>query len=339
MRWQAVSLSLATLGGVAAALSVRAGCQAIATRREDAALPGRGELIDIGGRRLHVLRDGDQPSGPTVVFLSGMAAPLEFWAWIQPEVAATARTISYDRAGIGRSDAVRGVRTARLATEDLTALLTALDDPGPYVLVGHSYGGLLARHFAHTSPGRVAGMVLVDASHPDQLRRSAMQRLGLPATRSLMRGNEVAARFGLERLLAGQEWGREWAGLPEWAREVVGARMRRAATWRAGNAELRGWVNHVNDEVRDTGRPLDCPLVVLTAGETEQADPVHRVLQRELAGLSRTGTQSTVDKAGHMSLLADNRHATEVVKAVLRVLGAVTAAGRDSREVRLEAGA
>jgi pimeloyl-ACP methyl ester carboxylesterase len=130
--------------------------------------PGR--LVDIGGGRslfAHCTGHGE----PTILLDAGFGATTFSWRAVQPRLARTARTCSYDRAGFGSSVGTPGIRDARDELADLEALLPALHARPPYVLVGHSYGGLLGRLYAAAHPGDVAGMVQVDAKPRDVIRR------------------------------------------------------------------------------------------------------------------------------------------------------------------------
>jgi pimeloyl-ACP methyl ester carboxylesterase len=129
--------------------------------------------FDIGGRQLHLSVRGN--GSPTIVIEAGMGEPpIESGSWtrVVDELSRSNRVVLYDRAGLGKSDpAAKLPRTSGDIAADLDALLAKAAIPGPYLLVGHSYGGLHLRMFASRFPGKVAGMVLVDASHPDQDRR------------------------------------------------------------------------------------------------------------------------------------------------------------------------
>ncbi len=130
-------------------------------------------LVDIGGRKLLMAVRGS--GSPTIVIEAGMGEPpIESGSWnaVVEELSKSNRVVLYDRAGLGRSDpAPKLPRTSAEVAADLDALLAKAAIPGPYLLVGHSYGGLHLRMFASRFPDKVAGMVLVDASHPEQERR------------------------------------------------------------------------------------------------------------------------------------------------------------------------
>lgn len=124
------------------------------------------EMIDVGGRHLALTCSGE--GSPTVILETGLGAESSEWASIQQDLSAVTRVCRYDRANRGASDPAPGPRTALDMVEDLHTLLRAADIEGPYVLVGHSFGGLLVRLFAYSNAPETAGVVLVDAMHQDQ---------------------------------------------------------------------------------------------------------------------------------------------------------------------------
>jgi pimeloyl-ACP methyl ester carboxylesterase len=125
-------------------------------------IPGR--LIDIGGRRLHLRVEGDAP-GPAIVFEAGFGGSSVLWSLVQRDVAKFARTCSYDRAGYGFSDFGPLPRSGAQLAAELHLALVHAGLPPPYILVAHSYGGLISRLFGWRHPRDVAGLVLVDALH------------------------------------------------------------------------------------------------------------------------------------------------------------------------------
>lgn len=130
-----------------------------------------GSLVDVGGHRLRIERFGK--GSPTVVFEAGLAQPRTTWGRVPNDVAAFAQAVIYDRANLGESDEVSDRRTSRETVAELHAMLKATGVEAPYVLVGHSFGGLNARLFASQFPDEVAGIVLLDASHEDEYKRLA----------------------------------------------------------------------------------------------------------------------------------------------------------------------
>ena len=139
-----------------------------------------GSIVDVGEHNLYF--DCVGAGSPTVVLEAGAGGSTRSWQYVRPELAKTTRTCSYDRAGLGGSGEIPGVHDAADEIRDLERLLDRADIGPPYVLVGHSYGGLLVRMFAGAHRDDVA-VVLVDASHPDQSSRflAALPR-GRPLT-------------------------------------------------------------------------------------------------------------------------------------------------------------
>ena len=156
--------------GIASVLAVAAAAgtayQAIASARDYRAFPPPGRLVDVGGHRLHIFCTGEaQPSLATVILEAGTAFSVPAWQLVQPAVAATTRVCSYDRAGNGWSEAGPLPRDARQIANELHALLGREGISPPYVLVGHSFGGMYARAYTGAHPAEVAGMVLVEILH------------------------------------------------------------------------------------------------------------------------------------------------------------------------------
>ncbi len=134
-------------------------------------------MIEVGGgRQLYLACEGS--GGPTVVMEAGGAGHSGTWQSVQPAVAEFARVCVYDRAGTGRSSSLPSHPSIQAIAEDLHALLAAADIGPPYVLVGHSIGGVIVRQFATQYPNAVVGMVLVDSSQGDQ--RARLQEVVTP---------------------------------------------------------------------------------------------------------------------------------------------------------------
>jgi pimeloyl-ACP methyl ester carboxylesterase len=130
---------------------------------------GGGELVDVGERRLYVECIGS--GSPVVMLEAGLGLTSQSWTSVQLDLGRTTRTCAYDRAGLGDSDAMPGVHDAGDEIRDLERLLERGRIEPPYVLVGHSYGGLLARLYARAHPDQMAGVVFVDAMGRDATRR------------------------------------------------------------------------------------------------------------------------------------------------------------------------
>jgi pimeloyl-ACP methyl ester carboxylesterase len=140
-------------------------CQVIGTYRDGSRYPPPGRLIDLGTHRLHIVESGGT-TGPTVLLEAGLMSTVLSWSELQQELSRDFRVVSYDRAGLGWSDPGPTPRTAGRIVEELHLLLSKAAISGPYILVGHSFGGLTMPVFATRFPGEVAGMVLVDPVAP-----------------------------------------------------------------------------------------------------------------------------------------------------------------------------
>ena len=158
--------------------------------------PGR--MVDVGGRALHVHATGT--GGPVVVLEAGIAASSVSWSLVQEKLTPLTTVVSYDRAGFGWSDA-GPVCTARDAALDLILMLACAGYPGPYVLVGHSYGGLIVRICQQEFPELVAGLVLVDPVVRGEWREmSEEKRRILQRGAMLSRRGALLARLGIVRI-------------------------------------------------------------------------------------------------------------------------------------------
>ncbi|HZJ23798.1 MAG TPA: alpha/beta fold hydrolase [Anaerolineales bacterium] len=159
------------------------------------AYPPPGELVDVGGYRLHINCTGT--GSPTVIIVSGLGDWLTSWGGVvQPEAAKTTRVCTYDRAGLGWSEAAPLPSDAAQFAKELYTLLQNANIPGPYVMVGHSLGGFIVRVFAHDYASEVAGVVLIDSMNPKQVNQSLSNSLA-----RMFSFQTVLARFGVARLL------------------------------------------------------------------------------------------------------------------------------------------
>ena len=170
--------------------------QSLASRRYLQGNSPPGILTNVGEHMLHLFCVGE--GRPTVVFDTGLGLSLQTWRRVQPQIGELTRACSYDRAGYGWSDAGPEPRTSARIVSELSMLLENADVSSPYILVGHSFGGLNVRLFARSFPERVAGLVLVDGSHEGQLE--VLPELPA-ATRFLTRLAPVLTRIGVPRLM------------------------------------------------------------------------------------------------------------------------------------------
>jgi pimeloyl-ACP methyl ester carboxylesterase len=179
----------------------------VGAARDGDAYPAPGRLVLAGDHRLHVFCEGG--AGPTVVIEQGAGELSRFWRPVQDKVAEFARVCTYDRAGYGWSERTRDGRTIEDRIDDLHFLLQGAKIPAPYILVAHSYGGLLVRAYQQKYLGEVAGMVLVDT--PEESSIFDREVLDFYAkARIVNRVAGFAAQFGLLRLL------RHWLPLDQY---------------------------------------------------------------------------------------------------------------------------
>jgi pimeloyl-ACP methyl ester carboxylesterase len=194
-----MNTSLIWLGRVVVLIMGLALLGAIYERMAEAAdvkaYPPPGQMVDVGGYRLHINCTGT--GSPTVIIEAGLGDWSTSWAGaVQPEVAKTTRVCTYDRAGLGWSDASSLPSDAAQFAKELHTLLQNANVPGPYVMVGHSLGGFIVRIFAHDYASEVAGVVFVDSMNPKQVTESLSKNLALFS--SIEAG---LARVGVGRLL------------------------------------------------------------------------------------------------------------------------------------------
>jgi pimeloyl-ACP methyl ester carboxylesterase len=305
---------------VGAALSV----EAIAEGRDRGRFPPPGHMVDVGGRKLHVLCNG-KASGPTVVIEQGAGSPSILWWPVQNEVAAFARVCTYDRAGYLWSEDAARVRSLEERVTDLHAVLAGADVPGPYIMVGHSFGGPLIRLFARRYRDAVAGMVLVDTPEETVILRPSYDdyatKLGYFA-----RALEVASRLGVIRL-ASLFMTDVPHGLSRHDFDAMKALAVQPAFFRAMADDPASFSRERDTlgSLSGAGALGDMPLVVVTHGqkfpgpaavlEDGWLDGQHR-----LAALSSRGTLVVAERSNHM---VQSDQPEIVLAAIMRVYGMV----------------
>jgi pimeloyl-ACP methyl ester carboxylesterase len=294
--------------------------QTIATQRDRQRFPPPGQLVDIGGRRLHLNVMGENNASPTVILEAGMASISSNWAWVQREIAKSTRVVAYDRAGLGWSDPGEKPLDAAKSARDLHTALQRAGIQPPYVLAGHSYGGLVVRMFTDQYPDEVAGLALVDSSHPDQWVRIPTSRDG----QMVAFANRVSAlltRFGLMRLFHLEE--SYIVGLPPREYAEMRAYLCTPTGWLVGADGLGAWRDFSRQQVNAARSLGDLPLVVLSVTEQDLYADVLTQLQTELPSLSSNSQHITVDGATHYTLVSMQEYAAVVSDAILRVVEAV----------------
>ena len=282
------------------------------------AYPMPGQLVDVGGHRLHLSCTGS--GSPTVVLEPGAGLMSSDMGWIAPAVARDTRVCVYDRAGRGWSDPADTTQDAAQIATDLHTLLQRGNAPGPYVLAGHSFGGLYALTYAARYPGEVAGMVLIDSTAPAAAAGPAPPATSPPGSYDPM-GRAAAllsstARFGLARLIASLDSGT----LPPRSGDEARAS---AATVESIRSTIDEYL-HADASAKEAAALTsfdDRPLFVLTAGEGSA--PGWMAKQDKLAGLSTDNVHRVVDGAAHADLILNERPAATTSEAILDVVSSV----------------
>jgi pimeloyl-ACP methyl ester carboxylesterase len=273
-------------------------------------VPPPGRLVDVEGHRLHLVCLGR--GSPTVVLEAGVSDAFAVWARVQPALAETTRVCSYDRAGIGYSDPGPLPRTSLTIARELHALLAAAGESAPYVLVGHSFGGVTVRAFASEHPGEVAGLVLVDASHEDQEQRFPAE-VRQETDAALRQVKELAARAA------------RGESTPPIVSYMPGPVARRPAWYATLVEEAQAWPASAS-ELRARDRSLRVPLVVVSAGRPaigrsrETRRETRRLwdeMQEDLSRLSPTGTRIIAHRSGHYVQRQEPRVVIDAVRLVL----------------------
>lgn len=282
--------------------------QWLATRKELAATPPPGHLVDIGGYRLHLWCTGD--GAPAVILDTGLGGSSADWGFVQPDVARFTRVCSYDRAGMGYSDPGPSPRTARRIASELAELLVRSGIGGPVVLVGASIAGFDVRVFASDHPERAAGLVLVDASHEDQAHEVPQMARFVP----------LLSTIGVLRLF-GVSFGQRIESLAPSVRQFARATSFRAAGYQTAADEILH-IRKSASEVRSSRRKLTIPVLVITGGRG--ADENWRQLQRDQASLSERGCLVIAQESGHVVSVDQPEVVVDAIRTVVE-----TARGHD----------
>jgi pimeloyl-ACP methyl ester carboxylesterase len=273
-----------------------------------------GELVDVGGHKLFIACTGT--GRPTVVLEGGLGQGSAYFARIAPEVASTTRVCAYDRAGRGRSEPATGPQDGAAIARDLHVLLATSGNPGPYILAGHSSGGVYVRFFAAAYADEVAGVVLLDAQSPHATPvQSAGQSAGNPLS-TLAGALPGLARVGLARLVLS-------AGSSDLPPDVEARRHADEVTPQgvASFAEEFLRLDGILDAAGTLPDLGDRPLVVVTA----EAESVNGWLDQQdrLATLSTNVSHRVFPDLTHDSLIESVNGATAASDAIVAAVTSV----------------
>ena len=268
--------------------------------------PAPGQLVDVGGYKLHINCTGE--GSPTVILEAGWADYSATWMYVQPEVAKTTRVCSYDRAGYGWSDPSLYPRTASRRADELHTLLVNANVQGPYVLVGHSLGGMLMRVYAHNYPDEVVGMVLVDSAHEEQYDRLPGAKGTIPDTVRQFRMLGALSSTGFMALAPQMipnpgvpddvfaQYKVTWAttGFLTTAAAEIDAMLESTAEVRALQITSFG-----NLPLSVISMGVYTPNPALSEAENQQYWNEWQAMQSELAALSSTGKKTIAEQSHH----------------------------------------
>jgi pimeloyl-ACP methyl ester carboxylesterase len=299
---------------VIALASVSAGIETVREHLDARAYPMAGQLVDVGGHRLHLQCTGS--GGPTVVLQPGGGDMSSVMGWIAPAVAGHTRVCVYDSAGRGWSDPSDVAQDGAQMMTDLHTLLHRGHVPGPYVLAGHSFGGLYVRIFAAQYPDEVAGMVLIDSTGAHVPASTSPQSWGpddILARVSVLAS--TSARLGVGRL-----FGLGYGSLPQQSDDEVRAKLATSTSLRSTMDEYiqASASEHEAASLTDFG---DKPLVVLTAGRGN--DAAWRAAQNKTVTLSTNSVHRVVEGAVHADLVLNRADAAVTTQAIIDVVTSV----------------
>jgi pimeloyl-ACP methyl ester carboxylesterase len=253
---------------------------------------------------------------PTVVLDTALGAMSASWVRVQQEVSGTTRVCAYDRAGMGWSQSGPEPRDAKQVAGELHALLEGAGIDGPYVLVGHSFGGLYMQTYAARYPEEVAGVALIESSHPEQFSRLPEARNSYEQIKLLYTVASLLAPIGVVRLFNLSPAPPE---LPHQQRAQIAALNPSTRQVSTTAQEFRA-TPQSTAQARSLRSLGDKPLAVVSAGTQE---PEWLKLQDDLATLSSNSTHRVVEGATHTSLVYDRSDAQATSAAIVEVVAAV----------------
>ncbi len=302
--------------------------------RDAALYPPPGQLVDIGGRILHVQKQGE--GAATVVLEAGLAATSLSWKLVDKAMAEFATVYSYDRAGLGWSPYNARPKIARDLVEEMRLAMAAAGAATPRIVVGHSFGGMLMRMYAAMYPEEVSGVVLVDALSPEEWfplteqRTITLRRAAQLASRGAWLAEHGVVRYALTAVERGR-----WlvpkllslfsgAGGMGVAQRITGpieklpidVRLRVKAHW-SRSTSFRTMTEYLADLPASSAQAQLCPdlgdkpLIVVSA---EHGQPGHPGQQAKLAKLSRRGDFRMIAGTGHWLMLDAPEAVIEAVR-------------------------
>jgi pimeloyl-ACP methyl ester carboxylesterase len=285
--------------------------------------PPLGRLVDIGGRRLHLYCTGS--GSPTVIVENGSSSYSMEWALLQPKVAAFTRICTYDRAGMAWSDRGPAENTVAETMDDLHLLLLTAKVAPPYVLVGHSIGGMYVRAYQRRYPADVAGLVLVDATPEEDLEYlsngksvagvfltyEALAALYTPLIKNPPPPRELPTKVDApdDRLPPDLQRAELWADRQFISRSDMSHSWFTAESWREEFVALR------NLRLGTTHALGDLPLIVIRRGL--RSNDVLNQREADLAALSSAGRLIIATNSDHDIYLWEPNVVADAIRDVV----------------------
>ena len=289
--------------------------------------PPSGKLVDMGGYNLHLDCKGE--GSPTIILEAGLNEFSLTWHYIHQELAKYTRTCAYDRAGLGWSDSSNAQRTSETLVTELHDLLQSADIESPYLLVGHSYGGVLARLYTYHYPSDVVGIVLIDATHEDMFTR--MPEVFKSSTEQLIQQFQTLvalSRFGLLALSTEQI---PVINVPDGVHDDYRAILASPSYFEGAVAETQAFEESLSIMADYDSSLENLPLTIISRGQSEPLpfmldDQIERLemvwaeLQLALLDLSTNSRHIIVENSGHYIHISEPALVIDAVRDMLDIV-------------------
>lgn len=293
--------------------------EAYAVHRDQMRYPPPGTFTSVDGHKIYLYCIGR--GSPTVVLESGLGGPTILWGQVQPKLADSVRVCAYDRDGIGWSEESGQPRSAKRFATDLHTALIGVGEAGPYVMAGHSMGGMLALNFAQMYPNEISGMVLLEPTHPAQFAPGSEQWHDHQQALPIFRAGPYLAVLGW---LRGALWATDKLKPLPLPPAVRAEYIALASSYKASSAmkaEAEGLLTVCRDSANLPSLE-DRPLLVLSGSKSlEDGFPV--ALREQMARLSTRGAHRIVQNASHSGIVLKPESAAVSVAAILEVVNEV----------------
>jgi pimeloyl-ACP methyl ester carboxylesterase len=304
-----------------------------------AAFPPPGRLVQVDGRQMHIYCIGS--GAPTVVLEDGQGGAVLDWTWVERAVGKTTRVCAYDRPGYGWSDPADAPMDAKETSRQLAALLAAAGEKAPWLLVGHSLGGAYARLFASEHRDAMAGLVLVDATHPSYL--TTYKEVGFQPPEQNAAITFLATHETLWNAATGLGLVKGKAVIdpndfPPDVAPVMKAFLDSTQRKRIAVREF-GSVHDTLVEISDLDNLGDLPVTVIASDRSPDRDPAlaaqradfDKRLQHQWLAISTNSKFMVVPGSDHLSLLTNKDHAAAVADAVVAMVNQIRHPPRGAR--------